>query len=373
MVQREQIVRALVEVPGLEAENIKAVTTDSGRVSVTLAPAGEEGDRRRIAEAARLAANAVEGVEEATVYLTASLEAAEDGAACTAASPQDQRPAPGDAKDPHAPIELPGVRHILAVGAGKGGVGKSTVSMHLAVGLAEAGLSVGLLDADVYGPSIAMMAGIEGEEPAPGSREDSIAPCRAGPLKVISIDNFVPPGAPLMWRGPMVHTAIRQLLGDVDWGELDVLVVDLPPGTGDVPLSLAQSVAVDGAVIVSTPQPVALSDALRAAKMYPQLGISVLGVVENMSWFVCDGCSKEHDIFGRGGARRSAEAAGLAVLGELPLAPALRENVDSARTAENFRDGAPAAAALRAFVANVRQALETRLAEGPPPAPLGVH
>jgi ATP-binding protein involved in chromosome partitioning len=268
---------------------------------------------------------------------------------------------------------LPGVKNIIAVGAGKGGVGKSTISVHLAVGLRRAGAAVGLMDCDIYGPSIAMMTGIEGAEPSMVG-EKQIAPFDACGLKVISMANFIPSDAAMIWRGPMVHGAIKQFLTDVDWGELDYLVVDLPPGTGDPPLTLAQTVGVTGAVIVTTPQPVALGDAMRAAQMYQKLGIHVLGVVENMSYFVCPDCKAEHDIFGRGGARYAAEGANLPLLGEIPMNLIMRVNTDGGDAEDDFDEAKnPAIAkALTEMVENVTEQVRIRNDTKPPAEPLSV-
>jgi len=272
------------------------------------------------------------------------------------------------------------IKDIVAVGAGKGGVGKSMVSMHLAVGLRRRGAAVGLLDADVYGPSIATLAGIADAQPSPSPTPGDagtprIRPFDAGGIKVMSMANFVAPGQAMIWRGPMVHGVVQQFLRDVDWGHLDYLVVDLPPGTGDVPLTLAQTVGVTGAVIVTTPQPLALADAMRAARMYAQLGIAILGVVENMSYFACPACGAEHDVFGRGGAARAAAEAGYPLLAEIPLDLALRANTDAARADDDFDRPAddPVAAAVAAMTDGVVEQVRQRRAAGPPPEPIAMH
>lgn len=269
---------------------------------------------------------------------------------------------------------LAGVRNIVAVGAGKGGVGKSAVAVHLAVGLRRTGAAVGLLDCDVYGPSVAKMTAIEGASPAVAGPH-RIQPIEALGLKVMTMASLVPAASAMIWRGPMVHGVVRQFLVDVEWGELDYLLVDLPPGTGDAPLTLAQTVGVTGAVVVATPQPVALDDAFRAAQMYQKLGVHVLGVVENMSYFACPACGAEHDIFGRGGARKAAEEARLPFLGEIPLHLALRANTDAGRAEADFDPAqtGPVAAALEAIVRNLIEQVRIRNDTQPAPEPLRVQ
>ncbi|MFA9479083.1 Mrp/NBP35 family ATP-binding protein [Phycisphaerales bacterium AB-hyl4] len=228
---------------------------------------------------------------------------------------------------------LPNVKHIIAVGAGKGGVGKSTVSVNLAVGLARTGAKVGLLDGDIYGPSVPTMLGLDDIKPQ-GSG-NMIFPFQVHGIKTMTIGKLVEADKPLIWRGPMAHGAFRQLATQTEWGELDYLIIDLPPGTGDVPLTLAQLLPLTGAVVVCTPQKVAQDDARRAVKMFQQLGIHVLGVVENMSYFIGDD-GKEYDIFGRGGAKRMAEQLAVPFLGMVPINMRLRENCDTGDPTANF-------------------------------------
>ncbi|MFP4105674.1 MAG: Mrp/NBP35 family ATP-binding protein [Phycisphaerae bacterium] len=353
MVTRKTIVQALHAVEGIAPGTVKAVAIKDGNVSVTLAVEGDKEARERTRIEARQAVAGVEGVGAVDVNLI---------------MPTTEEP-----EKPHAghggtgEIPLPNVRNIIAVGAGKGGVGKSTVALNLAMGLMREGYSVGLVDGDIYGPSIAQMAGIEGLPPE-HTPNGKLYPFTAfGEMRVVSIANFVDPNQAMIWRGPMVHGVIRQFLSDVEWGDLDYLIFDLPPGTGDVPLTLSQSVPVTGAVLVSTPQSVALDDALRAATMYQALGISLLGFVENMSYFICDGCEKEHDIFGRGGVQRSAEAKGYRFLGQLPMDPTFRRNTDTANAADNFREDSPLAQAITGMVGNLTEAVEERLANEPAP------
>ncbi len=243
---------------------------------------------------------------------------------------------------------LPGVKHIIAIGAGKGGVGKSTVSVNVAVGLAREGATVGLLDADIYGPSLPTLLGLEGM--APQTRgENMIAPFEVHGIKAMTLGQLVEPEKPLIWRGPMAHGAFRQLATQTDWGDLDYLIIDLPPGTGDVPLTMSQLLPLTGAVVVCTPQKVAQDDARRAARMFSQLEIDVLGVVENMSYFIGDD-GKEYDIFGRGGAQMMATEMGLPFLGTIPINMRLRAHSDAGTPLANFENDAQLGEELIAVV-----------------------
>ncbi len=227
---------------------------------------------------------------------------------------------------PQAPMPLPGVNKIIAVGSGKGGVGKTTVAVNLAIALARLGNKVGLIDADIYGPNIPLMMG-SSEQPRVDAN-NLIHPNLTHGVKTISIGYISPGDKPLVMRGPMLHQIIRQFLQQVDWGELDYLIVDLPPGTGDVVISLVQTVPLTGAVVVSTPSDVSLQDARKALEMFAQVNVEVLGIVENMSHFTCPHCSQIIDIFSKGGAERTAAQYGLAFLGSLELVPAIREGGD---------------------------------------------
>jgi ATP-binding protein involved in chromosome partitioning len=240
--------------------------------------------------------------------------------------------------------EIPGIRNIIAVGAGKGGVGKSTTSVNLAVSLQRKGARVGLIDADVYGPNVPQMLGITGSPE--GTADKKIIPLEAYGLKVISMGMLVPPDQPVIWRGPMLHGAIQQFMRDVMWGELDYLVIDLPPGTGDITLSLAQSAPVAGAVVVTTPQGVSVSDVRKAVMMFRQLNIPVLGVVENMSFFECGHCQERTDIFGHGGGSKMATDLGIPFLGEVPIDTRVRTGGDEGAP---IVAAAPEAPAARAF------------------------
>ena len=236
-------------------------------------------------------------------------------------------------ENPETPNPLPGVKHVIAVGAGKGGVGKSTVSTSLATGLARLGAKVGLLDGDIYGPSLSTMLGLD--ELQATANGNILDPFEVHGIKSMSIAKLVDPEKAMIWRGPMAHKAFSQLVLQTNWGELDYLIVDLPPGTGDVPLSLAQLLPLTGSVVVCTPQRVAIDDARRAVRMFQQLNVGVLGVVENMSWFVGDD-GKEYDLFGRGGAERMAEGMGIPFLGAIPLHMNMRINADEGTPLGNF-------------------------------------
>ena len=239
---------------------------------------------------------------------------------------------------------VPGIRNIIAVGAGKGGVGKSTTAVNLAVALQRKGARVGLMDADVYGPNTPQMLGIEGGPEV--SEAKHMIPPEAFGIKVISMGMLVPADQPIIWRGPMLHGAVQQFMRDVEWGELDYLIVDLPPGTGDVSLSMAQSVPVAGAVVVTTPQGVSVSDVRKAVAMFRQLNIPVLGVVENMSYVVCGHCQERTEIFGHGGGVKMAEDMGIPMLGQIPIDTRVRAGGDEGRPIVNAAPESPAAKAF---------------------------
>lgn len=230
---------------------------------------------------------------------------------------------------------MPGVKNVIAVGAGKGGVGKSTVSVNLAVGLARKGYAVGILDADIYGPSMPTLLGLHDLDVQ--LHQNMLQVMYVHGVKAMTIGKLVDPEKPLIWRGPMAHGAFKQLAEQTEWGELDYLIVDLPPGTGDVPLTMSQMLSVTGAVVVCTPQRVAQDDAVRAVRMFQQLKIEVLGIVENMSYFIGDD-GKEYDIFGRGGAEMMAQRLGLPFLGAIPLNMAMRQFSDAGTPRKNYTD-----------------------------------
>jgi len=256
---------------------------------------------------------------------------------------------------------VPGVKNIIAVASGKGGVGKSTVSVNLAVALAQAGASVGLLDADITGPNIPLMLGLQGQPTA--SANNKITPLERYGVKAISIQFFVPEGQPIVWRGPLVGGAIQQFLRDVDWGELDYLVIDLPPGTSDAQLTLAQAVPISGAVLVTTPQEVSLADVGKALAMFERMSVPVLGLVENMTAFVCPHCGDVTEIFGRGGGERFAAAHGLEYLGGIPLDVTVRQGGDAGVPAVAQREPGPAAEAMTAIARAVAARMSVRAAQ----------
>src|SRR6187200_25304 len=267
---------------------------------------------------------------------------------------------------PRQPEQLvPGVKNIVAVASGKGGVGKSTVSVNLAVALAQSGASVGLLDADITGPNIPLMLGVEGAPSA--SAEGKITPLERYGVKIISIQFFVPEGQPIVWRGPLVGGAIQQFLRDVDWGELDYLVIDLPPGTSDAQLTLAQAVPISGSVLVTTPQEVSLSDVAKALAMFQRMNVPVLGIVENITAFACPHCGELTEIFGRGGGECFAAQHSLEYLGGIPLDITVRQGGDVGVPAVAQREPGPAAVALEAMAGLVAARMSVRAASSATP------
>lgn len=251
-----------------------------------------------------------------------------------------------------------GVRNAIAVASGKGGVGKSTIAANLAISLAQDGARVGLLDADIYGPNIPMMMGTN-ERPK-GARNDKIIPPEIHGIKLMSMGFLIEPNQAVIWRGPMIHSALRQFLQDVDWSDLDYLVVDLPPGTGDASLSLAQSLSLTGAIIVTTPQQVALSDVVRGVTMFGQLNVPILGVVENMSYFVAPDTGNRYDIFGHGGGAEMAQKIGIEFLGEVPLEPQVRIGGDEGQPIVVREPDSAAAQAIKALAQKVAAAVSVR-------------
>lgn len=286
--------------------------SDAGQLQVVINVHAELTSMEPLRQAIMHAGSMLKGIQATQVIFTAEREAPP--------APRLKGAAPKQA--PAAKIDVP-VKHIIAVASGKGGVGKSTVAANLAASMAKAGVRVGLLDADIYGPSVPLLFGLQGAKPQ--QQGEHIAPLEAHGVKVMSIGFMVDAEAPMIWRGPMIQSALVQLLRDVDWSGCDVLLLDLPPGTGDTQLTLAQKVKLSGAVIVSTPQDIALADARKGIAMFAQVGVPILGLVENMSYFCCPNCNTNSPIFGHGGARAEAETRHIPFLGEIPLDPALRD------------------------------------------------
>jgi len=299
--------------------------TDGGRVSFTFeltTPACPVRDRFQ--SLARDLVAGIPGVTAVDLKMTANVRAAFNGRGHEAA--------------------IPGVKHVIAVGSGKGGVGKSTIAVNLAASLQLSGARVGLLDADIYGPSVPGMLGVN---ETPKVQDQKLVPLEAYGLKMISIGLLAGADKAMVWRGPMVSRAIEQMLTDVRWGELDYMIVDLPPGTGDASLTLAQAVPLTGVAVVSTPQDAALKIAVKALQMFRGLNVTPLGLIENMSWFVCDDCGKEHFIFDHGRAERAAQRLGVPYLGAIPLENAIREEADAGAPVVVSRPEGPGAQALR--------------------------
>ena len=331
---RDQVLAALDKVidpktgRGLNAAGlVQGLMLGEGRAGFILEVAAEDAAHyARIRDAAEAALKAVPGVLKAQVVLTAAAKAGVTRVRRSASVPDDPRTDP-KGKPPPAAFEH--VKRVIAVVSGKGGVGKSTVAVNLACALAAQGLKVGLLDCDIYGPSVPKMMGVDAE---PVFKDGKLTPLTAHGLKLMSIGFIVDEGRAMIWRGPMATSAVRQMIKDVRWGspddELDVVVVDMPPGTGDIQLTLFHDFKVDGAVIVSTPQEIALIDARRAAAMLEKLGTPVLGVIENMAWFADPSTGAHIPIFGQGGARQEAERLGAPFLAEIPIDMALRIGAD---------------------------------------------
>lgn len=336
---QEQVIAALRGISAPQGGDVVSagwvggVTIRDGHVMVTLEVPPELGPSLEpVRKAAEQAVHALPGVLTSQVVLTAHNKPGQSAAAPHShshshshshAAPQGQahgRPAQGM-------LELPGVKKIIAVASGKGGVGKSTTAANLALALSKLGLKVGLFDADIYGPSVPRLMGIPHAKPTGG--DHGMEPLEAHGLKVMSIGFLVPEDSPVVWRGPMVMGALEQMLRDVNWGDLDVMVVDMPPGTGDTQLTMSQRVPLAGAVIVSTPQDIALLDARKGLSMFEKVKVPILGIIENMSYHVCSNCGHREDVFSHGGARRTAEELGTPFLGEIPLDIRIRETADS--------------------------------------------
>jgi ATP-binding protein involved in chromosome partitioning len=344
-----------------DAGVLSAITVADGKVFFSINVDAQEARAWETVRAqAESAVRAIPGVTTAMIALTAERKPA---------APQPSRGAPGvkpaaTHRPPHSPAgspmarqsEIPGISAVIAVASGKGGVGKSTTALNLALGLRDLGLRVGLLDADIYGPSIPRLTGLR-EKPELNDERKMIPLQRFG-LSIMSIGFLVEEDTAMIWRGPMVMSAITQMLRDVAWGTLDVLVVDMPPGTGDAQLTLAQNVPLKGAVIVSTPQDLSLIDARRGLAMFKKVNVPVLGIVENMSYFQCPHCGTKSDIFGHGGARHEAEKLAVPFLGEIPLHMSIRATSDAGSPVVESEPKGPHAEVYRAIAANVRDQLQ---------------
>jgi ATP-binding protein involved in chromosome partitioning len=349
------VTEALKSVKGPDGKDIvssgklSGVVVTGGKVFCSLTvDAAEAQAWESVRKQAEETIKSVQGVSSVLIALTAEKKPG------TASAPPQQRTAAGS---PAGRVQgVPGVNAIIAVASGKGGVGKSTTAVNLALGLQSLGLKVGVLDADIYGPSMPRLLALKGKPELVGGR--TLKPMEAFGLKVMSIGFLVDEDTPMIWRGPMVQSAITQMLREVDWAPLDVIVVDMPPGTGDAQLTLAQQVPLAGAVIVSTPQDLALIDARRGIAMFKRVDVPVLGLVENMSYFLCPHCGERSDIFSHGGARREADRWGVQFLGEVPLELKIREMSDAGKPIVASEPDGSYAKIYKDIAAKVRAALE---------------
>jgi ATP-binding protein involved in chromosome partitioning len=323
-----------------------------------------------VRERAETAIRAVPGVTSVMVALTAERAGGGTAPPSQQAHPRQAPPAaaragaaPGGAHRAPSPAGIPGVESIIAVASGKGGVGKSTTAVNLALGLRDLGLKVGILDADIYGPSMPKLLAIREKPQTVGGTR--LKPIERHGMPVMSIGFLIEEETPMIWRGPMVMSALTQMLREVEWGTLDVMVVDMPPGTGDAQLTMAQQVPLKGAVIVSTPQDLALIDARRGIAMFRRVNVPVLGIVENMSTFICPHCGTRSDIFGHGGARHEAERLGVPFLGEVPLDIAIREKSDAGLPVVATAPDSPLAKVYRDIAARVRDSLQVAGRQAP--------
>jgi ATP-binding protein involved in chromosome partitioning len=359
-VSKDDVRKALMAVPGPEGSGdivglglVSDIFVSDGKVIFSISvPAERARALEPLRAAAERAVRALPGVEQAMVALTAERRPGSGPA------PSPQAPPPGHGHGAAAPKPgIPGVGAIIAVASGKGGVGKSTVAINLALGLAAQGLRIGILDADIYGPSLPRLLGLN-ERPQAGA-DNVLTPLHRYGLKAMSIGFLVEEEAPVIWRGPMVQSALMQMLRQVAWGELDVLVVDMPPGTGDAQLTMAQQVPLAGAVIVSTPQDLALIDARKGLAMFRRVDVPVLGIVENMSFFVCPHCGERSDIFGHGGAEHEAVRVGVPFLGAIPLHMRIREYSDAGTPVVAREPEGEHAEAFRRVAARVWEQLQS--------------
>jgi ATP-binding protein involved in chromosome partitioning len=332
-----------------ESQQLRDIaTTVDGKVRATLQL--DASDDPTLARQVRRAIEGVAGVTDIQLEVRSAGAAPARGRSLPV---MDQAPAAPPRVAAPTPKRFANLGKVIAVSSGKGGVGKSTVAVNLAVALAARGARVGLMDADIYGPNIPRMMGVTG---APPVVNEKILPLEAHGVKLISLGMMIEPDQPAIWRGPIVMKIINQFLQDVAWGQLDYLIVDMPPGTGDAQLSLVQATSVDGAVIVTTPQEVSIGDALRGVKMFQRVGVPVFGIVENMSWFECPHCGKPSAIFGSGGGERLAKSLDLPLLGQVPLYPRVMEGGDGGLPIVTADAGSAAARALTAIAGRVAEA-----------------
>jgi ATP-binding protein involved in chromosome partitioning len=359
---------------------VSDIYVKDGRAMFSISVPADKADKLDpLRRAAERATREIDGIEEALVTLTAEAPSGRTGSPVASQPPQSTSGTAGRAiSTPQgtggaAPAQagaagasgLPGIAHVIAVASGKGGVGKSTVTANLALGLATLGLKVGVLDADIYGPSQPRLFGVS-DKPAKGPGKTMI-PLEGHGLKLMSMGFLVDEATPMVWRGPMVVSAITQMLREVAWGELDVLVVDMPPGTGDAQLTMAQQVPLSGAVIVSTPQDLALIDARKGIAMFQKTSVPLLGVVENMSYFLCPSCGDRSDIFGTGGARNEAEKLGVPFLGAIPLHIAIRAQSDAGTPPVVAEPDSAYAALYRDIAGQVWSGLQAQTSTGRKP------
>ena len=351
MIDENAIVEALDAVIGPDGATplprsgaISGLTQRDGKIYLSIVvDSAQAAKAEPMRQAAQDALSRLAGVAAAIVTLTSERAAGAPAKAAGHAHPHPQQPGAKTGPRPRAEA-IAGVRHIVAVASGKGGVGKSTTAANLAIAMAQEGWRVGLLDADVFGPSAPRLFGLTEK---PEVKDQFLIPLVAYGVKVISIGLLIAVESPVVWRGPMVMSAVTQMLREVAWGELDALIVDMPPGTGDVQLTMAQSAPLSGAIIVSTPQDLALLDARRGVAMFEKVSIPVIGIIENMSYFICPHCQGRSDIFSHGGARHEAERRGVPFLGEVPLDIAIRETSDAGRPIVASAPDSPHAAVYR--------------------------
>ena len=345
---------------------VENVLIKDGKVIFSiLVPAEQAEQMEPLRKAAEQAVADITGVQSVMAVLTAERKAGSNGQSSSgSASPRQAAPQQGSPQQGgRSKVGVPGIKSIIAVASGKGGVGKSTTSVNLALGLQTLGLSVGILDADIYGPSMPRLLGISEKPEAQGK---TLMPLEAYGLKVMSMGFLVEEETPMIWRGPMVISALTQMLREVAWGELDVLVVDMPPGTGDAQLTMAQQVPLAGAVIVSTPQDIALIDARKGLNMFRKVDVPILGLIENMSTFICPSCGERSDIFGHGGARSEAERLGVPFLGEVPLHMEIRSNSDGGTPVTVSNPDGPHAVIYKEIAGAVHKQLQAKAdASGP--------